>query len=116
MDYRLPYYMAYPMPLLYDDEKTERRDYEYMQSMYPLAVKRLLPYIEEECDRMSYEGSLIYDEYPDRLQMHMMCNRIYEKAKRQKPKDDVEMEMQLVRNDEWLKELVQIMLFQEVFQ
>ena len=32
MDPRLPYYMAYPMPLLYDDERIERNDYEYMKN------------------------------------------------------------------------------------
>lgn len=116
MEYRLPYYMAYPMPLQYDDERVERRDYEYMQSMYPMAVKRILPYVEEECDRMSYEGSMIYDEYPDQLQIYMMCNRVYEKVKKQKLKDDVEMEMQVSDHDEWLKNLVQIMLFQELFR
>ena len=26
MDDRLPYYMAYPMPLLYDDDRIARRD------------------------------------------------------------------------------------------
>ena len=51
MEYRLPYYMAYPMPLLYDDGREERRDYEYMQSMYPNFVKRILPYVEDECER-----------------------------------------------------------------
>lgn len=116
MEYRLPYYMAYPMPLQYDDEKIERRDYEYMQSMYPMAVKRLLPYIEEECERMSYAGSVIYDEYPDQLQIRMMCNRIYDKVKKLKPKDDLEMEMQISRDDDTLKNLVQIMLFQELFR
>ena len=116
MDYRLPYYMAYPMPLQYDDERIERRDYEYMKSMYPMAVKKILPYVEEECDRMAYEGSMIYDEYPDQLQIRLMCNRIYDKVKKMKPYDDEEMEMQVSRNDDWLKDLVQIMLFQELFQ
>lgn len=116
MDYRLPYYMAYPMPLQYDDERIERRDFEYMKSMYPIAVKRILPYVEEECDRMSYEGSMIYDEYPDQLQIHLMCKRIYDKVKNIKAKDDVEMEMQISRNDDWLKDLVQIMLYQELLQ
>ncbi|CUQ58247.1 Uncharacterised protein [Dorea longicatena] len=32
MNSKLPYYMAYPMPLAYDDERMERRDYEYMKS------------------------------------------------------------------------------------
>ena len=116
MDYRLPYYMAYPMPLQYDDERIERRDFEYMKSMYPMAVKKILPYVEEECDRMAYEGSVIYDEYPDQLQIRLMCSRIYDKVKKMKPYDDEEMEMQVSRNEDWLKDLVQIMLFQELFQ
>jgi hypothetical protein len=108
--------MAYPMPLQYDDERIERRDFEYMKSMYPMAVKKILPYVEEECDRMAYEGSVIYDEYPDQLQIRLMCNRIYDKVKKMKPYDDEEMEMQASRNEDWLKDLVQIMLFQELFQ
>ena len=116
MDYRMPYYMAYPMPLQYDDERMERRDFEYMKSMYPLTVKRLLPFVEEECDRMSYEGSMIYDEYPDQLQIRMMCNRIYNRAKETKPKNDLEMEMQVSRNDDQLRDLIQILLFQELFR
>ena len=69
MNQKLPYYMAYPMPLAYDDERVERMDLEYMKSLYPALAKRILPYIEEECDRMEYGNSVIYDEYPDRLQI-----------------------------------------------
>lgn len=116
MDQRLPYYMAYPMPLIYDDERMERRDFEYMKSMYPITVKRVLPFVEEECDRMSYEGSMIYDEYPDQLQIRLMCNRIYNRAKQQEPKDDMEMEMQVSRNDDGLRDIIQILLFQELFR
>jgi hypothetical protein len=116
MDYRLPYYMAYPTPLQYDDERIEQRDFEYMKSMYPMAVKRILPYVEDECDRMSYAGSMIYDEYPDQLQICLMCNRIYDKVKKMKPLDEMGMEMQTSRNDDWLKDLVQIILFQELFR
>ena len=105
MDQRLPYYMAYPMPLQYDDERMERRDFEYMKSMYPIAVKRILPYVEAECDRMEYAGSMIFDEYPDQLQIRMMCNRVYDKVKNEKDS-----------NDDWLKHLIQIMVFQEIHQ
>ena len=113
---RLPYYMAYPAPLQYDDERMERRDFEYMKSMYPITVKKILPFVEDECDRMSYEGSMIYDEYPDQLQMYMMCNRIYDKVKKQKPENDLEMEMQVVGRDDRLRDLIQILLYQELFR
>ena len=116
MDYHLPYYMAYPIPYIYDDDKIERRDFDYMKSMYPMSVKKLLPFVEEECDRMSYEGSVIYDEYPDQLQIRMMCNRIYDKVQKHKSEEFSEMEMQSSRNDERMKELIQILLFQELFR
>ena len=116
MEYRLPYYMAYPMPMQYNDEKIEQRDFEYMKSMYPMTVKRLLPYVEEESDRMAYQGSMIYDEYPDRLQVYMMCKRICEKIKNCKPKDDYEMEMQLSGETERVEDMIQILLFHELFR
>lgn len=114
MNERLPYYMAYPMPLQYDDERIERRDFEYMKSMYPMDVKRILPYVEAECDRMAYAGSVIYDEYPDQLQIRMMCNRVYENVRNQK--NELGMEMQADRDEDRLRDLVQILLFQELFQ
>lgn len=82
MNPKLPYYMAYPMPLAYDDEKIERRDYEYMKSLYPGVAKKVLPYVEDECDRMEYQCSMMYDEYPDKLQLRMMRNRIYDNVRK----------------------------------
>ena len=76
MNDKMPYYMAYPMPFSYDDEREERRDFEYLKSMYPDVPKRILPYVEEECDRMEYENSMVYDQYPDKLQLKLMCRRI----------------------------------------
>ena len=105
MDTKLPYYMAYPMPLLYDDERIDRRDFEYMKSLYPATAKRVLPYIEDECDRMEYDCSMIYDEYPDQLQLNMMGKRIYDKAK-EKEKEP----------GEWLRDLIQVMLYQELYK
>lgn len=105
MDNKLPYYMAYPMPLLYDDERIERRDFEYMKSLYPAAAKRVLPQVEEECDRMEYDGSMMYDEYPDQLQLRLLCNRVYDKAKKTE-KDP----------GEWLKDLIQVIVYQELYK
>jgi len=34
------------------------------------------PYIQEECDRQEYEGSMIYDEYPDRLSLFRIADTI----------------------------------------
>lgn len=105
MDEKLPYYMAYPIPLLYDDERQNQQDYEYMKSVYPGTARRLVPYIEEECDRLEYTGSVMYDEYPDRLQLRLLCRRIYRRAK----EDETDTE-------EWLEDLIQVMTYQELCQ
>lgn len=82
MDAKMPYYMAYPMPFSYDDERTERMDFEYMKSMYPDTAKRILPYVEEECDRMEYENSMVYDQCPDKLQLRLMSRRVYDNVRK----------------------------------
>lgn len=82
MDAKMPYYMAYPMPFSYDDERTERMDFEYMKSMYPNTAKRILPYVEEECDRMEYENSMVYDQCPDKLQLRLMSRRVYDNVRK----------------------------------
>ena len=103
MENKLAFYMAYPVTMLYDDDRNARRDYDYMKSIYPDAAKRVLPYIEEECDRMEYDGSMMYDEYPDRLQLRLMCRRIYDKAEKEE-------------NDPgtWLMDLIEVMTYQEL--
>ena len=103
MENKLPFYMAYPVPMLYDNDRNARRDYDYMKSIYPDAAKRVLPYIEEECDRMEYDGSMMYDEYPDRLQLRLMCRRIYDKA--EKEEKDL---------GTWLMDLIEVMTYQEL--
>ena len=87
MENKLPFYMAYPVPLLYNDDRNARRDYDYMKSIYPDTAKRVLPYMEEECDRMEYDGSMMYDEYPDVTAMENMAERAYTKAGRPEPED-----------------------------
>ena len=120
MDQKLPYYMAYPMTLDYDDERIERMDFEYLKSMYPEIAKNVLPYVEEECDRMAYESSMIYDQYPDKLQLRMMCGRICENIKRNKKLFRSE-SMAVISSDtdhggRWLRDLVEVMLYQELYR
>ncbi len=107
MDNRLPYYMTYQNPVMYDmvydDDRKTRRDYDYMKSLYPETAQRVLPFVEEECDRLEYDGSMMYDEYPDRLQLRLMCRRIYGRVK------DTE-----ENPGKWLQELVEVLAYQEL--
>ncbi len=109
MNEKIPYYMAYPTPFSYDDERTERMDYEYLKSMYPEMPKRILPYVEEECDRMEYENSMVYDQYPDKLQLRLMCRRICENVKKHEKLTDE-------TGEKYLDDIAGVMLFQELYK
>ena len=106
MNSKLPYYMAYPMPLAYDDERMERRDYEYMKSLYPDTAKKVLPYVEEECDRNEYPCSMIYDEYPDRFMLYHICSQVKEEMS----SDTIAQEMP----GGFLDDLIEVLAYQEI--
>lgn len=108
MQKKLPYYMVYPMPFVYDDGRLEERDIEYMKSLYPDAAKKLLPYVEEECDRMEYQNSMMYDEYPDKLQLRMMCSRVYDKVKKNEWMLNEDGEV------EGLRDLLEVLVYEEL--
>ena len=122
MNEKLPYYMAYPMPFSFDDERIERMELEYLKSMYPKIPKRILPYVEEECDRMEYENSMVYDAYPDKLQLKLMCTRVCDNIRRHEHicREEDEKEEDLSEDEaitmENLRDLVEVMLFQELYK
>ena len=103
MKQHLPFYMTYQPFETWNEEMLSRKDYEYMKCAYPDTAKRLMPFVEEECDRWEYSGSMIFDEYPDQLQMRFMCRRIYDKYILQNPGESV-----------W--ELVQVLLYHEILK
>lgn len=63
-----------------EEEQTEE-DINYMKSMYPSACRKVLKSVEEECDKLEYAGSCMFDEYPDRTNISRIIIRIYENVK-----------------------------------
>ena len=56
----------------------------------------------------------MYDEYPDRLQLLLLCRRIYNRAKEDETKKDEAKEGE--KTGEWLQNLIQVMTYQELCQ
>ena len=79
-----------------------------MKSLYPDLPKRILPYVEVECDRMEYTGSVMFDVYPDKLQLRIMCNRICENVKKQ--------EKMFAGEERMLRNLAEVLLYQEIYR
>lgn len=61
--------------------ETIDKDYEYMKSLYPKAARRIQQEVEEQCDKLEYEGSFMFDQYPDPVHLHVMADAIYESLK-----------------------------------
>lgn len=110
---KMPFYMSYPMQNLYLTEMEYEKDMERMKELYPREVKQILEYVEDECDKMEYEGSLMFDEYPDRLMLEMVVNRIANRIAESEKENDVEAK-QYQRG--YLRELIGVILNNEMYR
>lgn len=106
----MPFYMAYPIPYLYDQEKEQDRDLQVMKSFYSGTAMQIQNLVEQECDRMEYDGSMMFDDYPDKLTMRRICRRIKEKL----PEEMEEMEAMDRRDG--LDDLIGVLLYNEMYR
>ena len=108
----LPFYMTYPIKYPYRQDNKTARDIEYMRELYPQEAKRLLVKIGEVLDRMDYEESMIYDEYPDRWQLYRLAESIVKILKNEAEEKGEEYSKE---KWEWISDMVQVLLFDEIF-
>ena len=111
----LPFYMTYPLPMYYQEEDSIIRDLEYLQQMYPSEAKRYQKIIAGILDKLDYEGRMIYDEYPDKLQLYKLSNDILERIRREEEKEHPDQDVS-PEKWEWLGDLIQILLFYEIYK
>lgn len=120
----IPYFMAFPMNDGWETEEENQRDFELMKRMYPEKMRRIMNTIDEECDKLEYEGSMMFDEHPDRLMLSQLCGRICDKVRDVVNMEEVYEAMQR-RPDrperpshgnqgDWLSDIVQVLLFDEM--
>ena len=113
----LPFYMTYPLPMYYQEEDSIIRDLEYLQQMYPAEAKKYQKLIASILDKLDYEGSLIYDEYPDRLQLYKLSMNILDRIRSQEAGEEGDMDKEESSEKwEWIGDLVQILLFYEIYK
>lgn len=106
----MPFYMAYPVPYLFDQEKEQDRDLQVMKSFYSEKAMQIQELVEQECDRMEYDGSMMFDDYPDKWMMRQLCRKIEEKL----PEDGSEMEA--MHRREGLQDLIGVLLYNEMYR
>lgn len=117
----IPFYMAYPYSVQMMENQEDEKDLERIKDMFPRTARKIQPLIEEECDKMEYDGSLMFDIYPDKLMMENLIGKIYNsipKSKEEKSdKDEVFATDCSTCNQsagDAVKDLIAVMLFQEM--
>lgn len=66
------------MPLYgYDNYDDAEKDWAYFRQLHPGISKRVLKEVDVECDKLEYDGSCMFDEYPDRVYLGKIVDRIY---------------------------------------
>ena len=101
-----PFYTSYENPLLYRGEKEQEEEFFLMKSYYPDTARKIQEKVEEECDLQDYEGSRLYDEYPDRFMLYHLGRKIADEVK-----SEADME---AMSDGLLGDLVEVLLFHEI--
>ena len=117
MDYQhriLPFYMSYSTPYFMREEDSVLKDLEYLQQMYPAQAKQLQQRSAEILDKMDYEGSMLYDEYPDKWQLYRLSENIVTILKQEEEEQDCE--PTAPEKWEWIKDMVQIVMYYEIYR
>lgn len=99
----LPFYMTYPGYFGPGQEAMLLRDLEYLQQMYPADVKHCQRRIAEVLDKADYEGSMIYDEYPDSCSLRALADSIFTIMKNEEENPPSE-------------DMIQVLLFNEIYK
>jgi hypothetical protein len=110
----LPFFMTYP-GIGERNTRDAMRDLEYLQQMYPKEVKYYQQRVAEMLDRMDYDGSMIYDEYPDKLGVERMAISMTEIIRREETQRYPEKQF---TDEKWegLKELIFVLLNNEIYK
>lgn len=120
MQYRhpVPFYTTYPFLFSDMEEKEQEKDLRRMRSFYSQRAKKIQERVEQECDRMEYEGSMMYDEYPDKFMMEHLCRKIEREMMQEDnmgKNDYMEMQQDFQKSGE-LRDLIGVLLFDEMYR
>ena len=84
------------------DERELMEDREYLMDMYPARARIIMVLIEEECDRLEYEGSPMFTAFPDKAVIIRIADRIFDKVGYSKKDDN-------------LRQLIEVMVCNEFY-
>lgn len=117
-----PYNVPMGVPLYplygYDNCEDLDRDMNYFKQIYPNTAKQIQREIDKECDQLEYDGSLMFDEFPDRVSLDRISERVYDRLKDMDDEPSVEAKSFYhapTRRQNLLRDFISIILLNEIF-
>lgn len=74
---RKPFYAVFPAHDIAAEEAEYEKDSRKMQELCSENIRKVQDHVMDVCDKMEYEGSMMFDEYPDRCMFRMFCRQLY---------------------------------------
>lgn len=110
----LPFYMTYPGYLSAAQESAVLQDLEYLQQTYPREVRCYQRKVAEILDKLDYEGSMIYDEYPDSCSLQRLAGSIIQIMKQ----EGMGSCTKEASEEKWkeLQNMIQVLLCNEIYK
>lgn len=103
----------------YEQERFANQELRRFRANYPENAALIQNYVEDACDRMDYEGSRMYDEYPDRYMLKKNCASISNRIKKDSETMGVEAGFAKKCQNlpkETLDDLVEVLFYNEVYR
>lgn len=120
MDYRyIPFYVqGNAITGMYYGQwgAAEDRDIEYVKEMYPITFARIQELVEQEANRQEFAGSMMFDEYPDKMGVLRMVNRIFEQIKKEETECGEGENCIRYPDEQWLKDIIMVLLLNEMYR
>ncbi len=92
--------MSLPQLQIIDEAELEE-DREYLMQMYPAKARLIMVMVEDECDKLEYEGSPMFAPYPDKETILGISKKIFDKVSFDK-------------GDTTLKQLIDVLICNEI--
>lgn len=88
----LPFYMTYPYlsgVKIIGEHDEYKEDMEYFETMYPFCMKYVLGEVRKTLKILNYEGSMLYDDYPDEADMYKIAEGIAVKMRQKDWQEEI---------------------------
>lgn len=105
---------TYELAENYEDEVA---DILYLKELYPASLMGFQKIIDDQCDKLEYEGSIMFDEYPDKERLRGLEDNMYNMVKSSLTAAQAENQMMRgMPSDEWLRDIVCALLINEMMR